>query len=416
MNFGLIGKLSAADLSFTGSIEVFDYIVVGAGIVGLATARELSHVFPGASIAVLEKEASPALHQTGHNSGVIHAGVYYAPGSMKAEFCRAGMEATIGYAKKRGVAYEQCGKMLVATSDLEVERMVALRERCRQNQLPVESLSSGELNEREPNIVGKGALFVSTTGIVDYVGIANAMVAEVKDRGGDFRFGSTVRSINETDHEVVIETDTETVRGQHLVVCAGLQADRLAQLAGIDIDFVIIPFRGEYYKLSEQHDSIVNHLIYPIPDPELPFLGVHLTKMIGGYVTVGPNAVLGLAREGYSKTELSPRDLYDMVRFPGFWKVMRDNLKSGITEMRNSFSKKRYLDLCRRYAPGLELVDLQPYPAGVRAQAVMRDGSLQHDFLIKRTRRSVHVCNAPSPAATSAMPIARHLVQQLVAA
>ena len=390
---------------------MFDYVVIGAGIVGLATARRLLERSPLCSVAIVEKENAVATHQTGNNSGVIHAGVYYAPGSMKAEFCRAGVQATINYARTHNVAVEQCGKMLVATSALEVERMALLHERCQSNDLPVEKLSASALTEREPNIEGKGALFVPTTGIVDYVALSYAMAAEIIEKGGEIYFGSAVRSISERNTEVVVETSDRTLHAKYLVVCGGLQADRLAKMAGIEVDFAIIPFRGEYYRLAPEHDKIINHLIYPIPDPDLPFLGVHLTKMIEGYVTVGPNAVLGLAREGYMKSDINPRDLIDMAKFPGFWRVLRNNWSSGVAEMLNSLSKKRYLKLCRRYAPSLKVNDLRPHPTGIRAQAVMHKGTLLHDFLIKRSARTIHVCNAPSPAATSAIPIAEYLVK-----
>ena len=390
---------------------MFDYVVIGAGIVGLATARRLLERSPNCSVAIVEKENTVATHQTGKNSGVIHAGVYYAPGSMKAKFCRAGVQATIDYARAHNVLVEQCGKMLVATSAVEVERMAQLHERCQSNNLPVEKLSASVLTEREPNIVGKGALFVPATGIVDYVALSHAMAAEILEKSCEIYFGSAVRRISERSTEVVVETSDRTLHAKYLVVCGGLQADRLARMAGIEVDFAIIPFRGEYYRLAPEHDKIINHLIYPIPDPDLPFLGVHLTKMVEGYVTVGPNAVLGLAREGYMKSAINLRDLIDMAKFPGFWRVLQDNWSSGTVEMLNSLSKKRYLKLCRRYAPSLKVNDLRPHPTGIRAQAVMHNGTLLHDFLIKRSSRTIHVCNAPSPAATSAIPIAEYLVK-----
>jgi L-2-hydroxyglutarate oxidase len=391
------------------AVAPYDVLVIGGGIVGLATARELNRRSPGLRVAVIEKEAGVGRHQTGHNSGVIHAGVYYAPGSLKARFCRAGVDATLEFARLHQIPVEQCGKLLVATSAIELERMAALEERCRRNGLPIERLGAAALRAREPNVAGLGALFTPVTGIVDYGAVARAMAREVEAAGGEVILGQAVRAIAEGADRVTVETDAATYAARALVACAGLQADRVARMAGLAPDFAIVPFRGEYYRLAPRHDGIVRHLIYPIPDPALPFLGVHLTRMAGGYVTVGPNAVLGLAREGYAKSAVSARDLAEMARFPGFWRVMRDNLRSGLGEMRDSLSKRRYLERCRRYAPGLELDDLLPYPAGIRAQAVMRDGTLAHDFLIRTTRRMLHVCNAPSPAATSAMPIAGHL-------
>ncbi len=394
--------------------ETCDFIVIGAGIVGLATAREIQSRRPDARVVVLEKEAEVAIHQTGHNSGVIHAGVYYAPGSLKADFCRRGVDATIRFCTEHQIPVEQCGKLLVATTPLELERMDALEERCRQNKLDPIRLDEKELKAREPNVVGLGALFVKTTGIVDYVAMSRTLARLVVEHGGEVRTNSEVQGIVERDDGVEVKTADRVLRAKHLVVCAGLQADRMARMAGLDVDFQIVPFRGEYYRLNKRHNDVVKHLIYPIPDPDLPFLGVHLTRMIDGSVTVGPNAVLGFAREGYRKTQINLRDVLDMLRFPGFWAVMRKNLRSGINEFRNSLSKARYLELCRKYCPSLEVSDLEPYPAGIRAQAVLRDGTLVHDFLIKQTKRTLHVCNAPSPAATSALPIAEHIADQLL--
>lgn len=390
--------------------EFADFIVVGGGIVGLSTAMQLTKRFPQRRTIVLEKEDRPATHQTGHNSGVIHAGVYYAPGSLKAEFCKAGVVATIDFCTDHKIPFEQCGKVLVATSALELERMEALFARCTQNGLSPERLSAEELRSREPNIVGLGGFFTASTGIVDYVAMARRMAAIVEDRGGSVLTEHMVTGISETTNDLSVTTDGGQFEAKHLIVCGGAQADRLARLAGIKTDFRIVPFRGEYYRLRPRHNDIVRHLIYPIPDPDLPFLGVHLTRMIDGSVTVGPNAVLGFAREGYAKGAVKFSDVRDMIGFGGFWKVMGRNWRSGVSEFRNSLSKRRYLELCRKYCPALELNDLEPCEAGIRAQAVMADGTLMHDFLIRETPRSVHVCNAPSPAATSSIPIGAHLV------
>lgn len=384
--------------------------MIGGGIVGLSTAMQLAQCFPQAKVRVLEKEAWLAAHQTGHNSGVIHAGVYYAPGSLKAKFCRAGVDATIAFCTKHQIPYEQCGKLLVATSALELERMDALEKRCRDNGLSPQRLSADELTIREPNITGLGALFVRLTGIVDYPAMARAMARELERAGGSVHLQCSVTGIEERQDCVQVSSSQGVFEADQLVVCGGVQADRLAAMAGLKPDFRIVPFRGEYYRLNAQHNDIIQHLIYPIPDPDLPFLGVHLTRMIDGSVTVGPNAVLGFAREGYPKGSVNLVDVASMALFTGFWKVMGKNLRSGITEFRNSLSKRRYLALCQKYAPGLELDDLEPHSAGIRAQAVMKDGSLVHDFLIRQTPRMLHVCNAPSPAATSCLPIGEHLL------
>jgi (S)-2-hydroxyglutarate dehydrogenase len=389
----------------------FDLAVIGGGIVGLSTAMQMTERFPGISVAVLEKEPALARHQTGRNSGVIHAGVYYQPGSLKAQFCREGVEATTRFCREQGIAYEQCGKLLVATEPVELLRMEALYERARANGIGVERLDKAEIARREPRIRGLGGLFVKTTGIVEYAQVAKAMASVVAERGGAILTSSEVGHIEESPSGVRLDVGKDRIRARHVIAAAGLQADRIARLCGVDVDFRIVPFRGEYYRLGPDKDQIVNHLIYPIPDPELPFLGVHLTRMIGGYVTVGPNAVLAFAREGYGFGTVSLRDLREMAAFRGFRRVIRDNLKSGALEMANSLLKSRYLALCRRYCPELELSDLSPYRAGVRAQAVLADGTMVHDFLIGETERTIHVLNAPSPAATSSIPIGRHITR-----
>ncbi|MGJ7549332.1 L-2-hydroxyglutarate oxidase [Pseudomonas alloputida] len=394
----------------------YDYCIIGGGIVGLATAMALLEQRPGASLLILEKEASLGRHQTGHNSGVIHAGIYYAPGSLKAELCKRGAQATKDFCSEHGIAFEVCGKLLVASNDLEVQRMQALYERSQQNGLKVERLDAAALAEREPNIVGKGALFLDATGIVDYTHVCNAMAKVIRQAGGEVHLSTRVRAIQEHADHVAVGTDSHTWRARQLVACAGLQSDRLARLAGVKIDHQIIPFRGEYYRLPASKNQIVNHLIYPIPDPELPFLGVHLTRMIDGSVTVGPNAVLGFGRENYRKLSVNWRDVAEYARFPGFWKTIWNNLGSGTTEMKNSLFKRGYLEQCRKYCPSLEVADLLPYEAGIRAQAVMRDGTLVHDFLFAETPRMVHVCNAPSPAATSAIPIGQMIAEKILKA
>lgn len=394
----------------------YDYCIIGGGIVGLATAMALLQQRPGASLLILEKEASLGRHQTGHNSGVIHAGIYYAPGSLKADLCKRGAQATKDFCREHGIAFDVCGKLLVASNDLEMQRMQALYERSQQNGLKVERLDAAELRQREPNIVGKGALFLDATGIVDYKQVCNAMAKVIRQAGGELHLSTPVRAIQEHAEHVSVSSDGNTWHARQLVACAGLQSDRLARLAGVKIDHQIIPFRGEYYRLPASKNQIVNHLIYPIPDPELPFLGVHLTRMIDGSVTVGPNAVLGFGRENYQKFSVNWRDVAEYARFPGFWKTLWNNLGSGTAEMKNSLFKRGYLEQCRKYCPSLQVEDLLPYEAGIRAQAVMRDGTLVHDFLFAETPRMVHVCNAPSPAATSAIPIGQMIAEKILKA
>jgi L-2-hydroxyglutarate oxidase len=392
----------------------YDFCIIGGGIVGLATAMRIIERQPDASLVLLEKESSLGQHQTGHNSGVIHSGIYYAPGSLKAELCRRGAQETKSFCRQHGIPFETCGKLLVATNALEKQRMDALFDRSIKNGINVERLDEGELRRREAAIVGVGALFVESTGIVDYRQVASAMAATIRKQGGVIELNAAVDGITERSAEVTITAGERWWTAKHLVACAGLQSDRLAKLAGVRVDHEIVPFRGEYYQLPVEKNAIVRHLIYPIPDPDLPFLGIHLTRMITGRVTVGPNAVLGLAREGYPKLSVNMRDVLEFLGFPGFWKVIRKNLRSGIYEMRNSLWKRGYLAECRKYCPSLQVDDLLPYEAGIRAQAVMNDGTLVHDFLFVETPRMLHVCNAPSPAATSAIPIGSMIADKIL--
>ncbi|WP_299233687.1 L-2-hydroxyglutarate oxidase [uncultured Halomonas sp.] len=390
-----------------------DFIIIGGGILGMSTAMQLKQAYPDRRMLLLEKEAGPARHQTGHNSGVIHAGVYYTPGSLKARFCLEGNRATRAFCDEHGIAYDTCGKLLVATSDLEMQRMEALWERTAANGLEREWLSAEALAEREPNITGLGGIFVPSSGIVDYAEVTRAMAAEFERMGGEIRYHAEVTGLEERSREVVVSSSAGEFTGSYLVTCSGLMADRVVRMLGQDPGFTICPFRGEYYRLPEKHNQIVNHLIYPIPDPSMPFLGVHLTRMIDGSVTVGPNAVLAFKREGYRRRDISPRDLAQMFTNPGILKVLGKNLRPGLVEMKNSLHKRGYLELVRKYCPELTVEDLEPYPAGVRAQAVSRDGKLVDDFLFVNTRRTLNVGNAPSPAATSALPIGSHIVDQV---
>jgi L-2-hydroxyglutarate oxidase len=392
----------------------YDFIIIGAGIVGLSTARQLKKRLGQAEVLILEKEHIPAFHQTGHNSGVIHAGVYYEPGSLKARFCKAGARATYEFCEAFGIPCERTGKLLVATDETELQRMHWLFERCRKNGLEPVMLRDGELQELEPSITGKGAFLVGETGIVDFTTVCREMLRQFEALGGSSLLGTEVTGIREGRDEIVVETRVQTFHTKQLIVCGGLMADRLARMQGLDIDFRIIPYRGEYYRLRPGPDYLEKHLVYPVPDPDLPFLGVHLTRMIDGSVTVGPNAVQGWKREGYGRFNFSWRDTVDMMSFPGFWKTTARHLGHGLRETRNSVWKPGYLAQVRKYCPQIKPEDLLPYPAGIRAQAILRDGTMVHDFLVKKTPRSLHVCNAPSPAATSAIPIGRYLCDELL--
>ena len=392
--------------------KIYDFIIVGGGIVGVSTALTLIKQNPSKKILLLEKEKSFAHHQTGHNSGVIHAGVYYEPGSLKAEFCREGLKETIAFCNTHGIPYEQCGKLLVATNDIELQRMDKLFDRCKANNIEAEILNQEKLHEIEPNVFGIGAILVKSTGIVDYTLITKKMSEQFESLGGEFLLNSKVTNLDENKERIQVITSNETLNSKYLICCAGLMADRVAKLLNININFQIIPFRGEYFRLKEKHNSLVKHLIYPIPDPDLPFLGVHLTKMIDGTITVGPNAVLGFKREGYGMFNFSLRDTIQFLSFKGFYQVVKKNLKSGFYEMKNSIFKRGYLKEVQKYSPQIKLNDLAPYPAGIRAQAVLEDGTLVHDFLFAESERSIHVCNAPSPAATSAIPIGKYITEK----
>ena len=391
----------------------YDFVVIGAGILGLSTAFELQQRYPNSRVCVVEKEQVPAYHQTGHNSGVIHAGVYYTPGSLKAQFCFEGNRAIKAFCLENDIEFDECGKLLVATTSSEVERMQLLIERSKQNGLTIEVLDDKQLVEAEPNISGLSAIRVPSTGIVSYVQICQKLGSLIEADGGKILYGSRVNSLSESESHVVIDSNNGRMSAGKLIACGGVMADRLVRLLGDRPNFQIIPFRGDYYRLAVHHNQIIRHLIYPIPDPALPFLGVHLTRMIDGSVTVGPNAVVNFSREGYSRFSFDAKDVGEMLRFPGFRKVIWNNFSSAIQELKKGLWKRSYLKEVQKYSPNIRLGDLQAYPPGIRAQAVSLDGKLVDDFLFHRTGNSLVVCNAPSPAATSCFPIARHIVDQL---
>lgn len=394
---------------------MYDYLIIGGGIIGLSTAWQLQQRQPGSSIMLLEKENRVAAHQSGRSSGVLHAGIYYTPGSLKAKFCKEGVDATIKFCKEHEILVDQCGKLLVATNDIEHQRMLTLYDRAHENGLDVELLSRDELRRREPQIIGSGAIFVRATAIADFPRICEQLATNFRELGGTIRLDNEVVAIEESaDCITVTIADGTCLRSSFLIVAGGLLADRLAKQQNIDVDFQIIPFRGEYFQLPQQKNDVVKHLIYPIPNPDLPFLGVHLTRMIDGSVTVGPNAVLGWKREGYGRINLNCRDSISMLAFPGFWRVLWNNFGTGLKELWNSISKRGYLRRVQVYCPSLRVSDLRPYRTGVRAMAVRSDGTMVHDFLFAKTERSLHVCSAPSPAATSALPIGRYVCDMVL--
>lgn len=395
----------------------YDLLVIGAGIVGLSTAWQYQQRFPSHRVAVIDKELRVAAHQTGRNSGVIHAGVYYAPGSLKADFCRRGLEATYAFCREHNLPCEQRGKLIVASDETELSRMEDLFARCLSNGIEVERVDASTLQRREPNITGVGALFVAATGIVDYSAICRQLAEMLQAGGADLLLGHELTGILEGRDGVALSVICDArqfdIRAQQFVACAGLQADRLVDMHGLERRFAIVPFRGEYYRVKTEKTDWVRHLIYPVPDPDLPFLGVHLTPMIDGSLTVGPNAVLGWKREGYGRFNFNFRDSLETFRFDGFQSLLRQHLQSGMGELRDSLSKRGYCRRVRKYCPDIRPRDLGPWPTGVRAQAVSDEGELIHDFLFADSPRGLHVCNAPSPAATSAFPIGEYLLQRL---
>ena len=395
---------------------MYDYAIIGGGIVGLSTAWQLRKREPGASIVLLEKEPAVAMHQTGRNSGVIHAGIYYPPDSLKARLCREGVTATVEFCEAHAVSYEQCGKLIVATDDSELGRLDALYARARDNGLDVEMIDAVAMKELEPNIAGVKALLSPKTGIVDYPGMCRAMAAEFEADGGEIRLATGVTGMSETGRHVDIRTNTgATIRAGYVIACGGLMADRLAAMLGVQSGFRIVPFRGAYYALPPGGRDIIRHLIYPVPNPALPFLGVHLTRMIDGSVTVGPTAFLGLKREGYGRVNISIRDSLSALAYPGTWRLLSKHVGAGLAELRHALSKRSFAREIRKYCPSLTHRDLRPWPTGVRAMAVDPAGNMIDDFLFADTPRSLHVCNAPSPAATSAIPIGRTICDRLTA-
>jgi L-2-hydroxyglutarate oxidase LhgO len=391
--------------------------VVGAGIVGLAIARRLGEAVADAQITVLEKEDRVAAHQTGHNSGVVHAGVYYTPGSLKAKLCRRGVELLKPFCEQREIAYVECGKLIVALNGPELDRLDEIERRGNANGVPgLKRLDRGAMREIEPYVEGVSALHSPHTAIVDFSAVALAYADDVSERGGVVRLGFEVAAIGRINGEIRVKSASgEELAFDRLVICGGLQSDRLAELTGEDSEPSIIPFRGEYYRLVAARRDLVRGLIYPVPDPAYPFLGVHFTRRVDGGVEIGPNAVLAFAREGYARTDFSFVDLTETLTSPGFRKLARKHWKMGAKEMWGSFSRRAFVGEARKYLPMLTVADVEPAGAGVRAQAIDRNGSLVDDFRISAVDGIVLVRNAPSPAATSSMAIAEYVIDEVYA-
>ena len=382
-----------------------DYIIIGAGIVGLTTAYALRNSDPECSIKILEKEPGPAFHQTGRNSGVIHSGVYYKPGSKKANLTTRGSSRMMSFCQKYDIPYDNCGKVIVATNRAELPYLDTLAQRGVENGLRVRKISKKELNEYEPYVDGIAALHVPEAGIVDYKKVCMVLVELLKSRGVEILFDHHVISIKSEVDRCDIATTQSNFESDYVINCAGLQSDILASESGVDLEHRIVPFRGEYYELTEERRYLVKNLVYPVPNPSFPFLGVHFTRMIDGSIHAGPNAVLSFKREGYSKLSFDVRDAWSSLTYSGFWKLAAKHWQEGFKELHRSFSKAQFVKSLQKLIPDVKAEDLVPSPSGVRAQALNPDGSLVDDFLIRYHGRSIHVCNAPSPAATASLEI-----------
>jgi (S)-2-hydroxyglutarate dehydrogenase len=397
-----------------GLVNVYDIAVVGGGIVGLATVRALKRHFPDWKIIVLEKEAVWGYHQTGHNSGVIHSGIYYKPGSLKAKLTRAGNQEMVAFCEDHDIPFEICGKLIVATEPEELPLMENLLERGQANGLTLKKVSRDEIREIEPHVRGLAGIHVPATGIVDYKAVCSSLAEDAKNQGTEMRLSTEVLAIQETESAVVLETRHESISAKYMINCGGLHSDRIAQMTIQNSNLRIVPFRGEYYEIKRDRRHLVKNLIYPVPNPLFPFLGVHFTRMVNGSVEAGPNAVLSLKREGYHKTDISLRDFTDVIGYKGFWRLASKYWRYGSKEMIRSFIKVSFVRSLQRLIPEIESKDLVPAPAGVRAQALRPDGSLVDDFYFLTGKRALHVCNAPSPAATASLQIGQLVVEKLV--
>lgn len=392
---------------------MYDYAIVGGGIVGLSVGMALSERAPGARIIIIEKEDHWAAHQTGHNSGVIHSGIYYKPGSYKAKYAMEGSRLIPEFCQQHGITYDVCGKIIVATEEFELPLLENLFNRGQQHGIPIRKLNAEQIKEIEPYCTGLAGIQVQTAGIADYKKVAATYAQIIQERGGELKLGCRVTNLIHSPSRVTIETTGGVFEAKLLVNCAGLHCDRIAKMDNVDPQAKIVPFRGEYYELRPEKRYLVRNLIYPVPNPEFPFLGVHYTRMVDGNIHCGPNAVLALKREGYSWGDIDLFDMWDSLTYRGFWNLAKKNFSEGMTEVWRSLSKPAFTRSLQRLIPAVQQEDLVPSHAGVRAQALMPDGKMVDDFLIVRGDRSVHVCNAPSPAATASIPIGRAVAEQL---
>ncbi|WP_079526790.1 L-2-hydroxyglutarate oxidase [Halobacillus hunanensis] len=392
---------------------MYDYTIIGAGIVGLSVGLELTKRYPNARILIVEKEAAISVHQTGRNSGVIHSGIYYKPGSLKARMARTGNRQMVNFCKQHGIEHDMCGKLIVATNQDELALLENLYARGLENQLDVEKISADELKEIEPHVKGIAAIRVPSTGIVNYQRVAQVFAEQIQQNGGEIILNTEVQDMTDDTDGVQLHTNRGIHQTKFLINCGGLFSDRIAQMAGIKTDMRIIPFRGEYFELNPEKRHLVQNLVYPVPNPDFPFLGVHFTRMMDGRVLIGPNAVLSFKREGYSKTDFEVKDFIESTTYPGLLKLASKNAAEGLKEIYRSYSKKALVKEIQRFIPEIDEEDIVPGKAGVRAQALDSDGHLIDDFMMIQGRRMVHVCNAPSPAATASLEIGREIVSRV---
>ena len=389
-----------------------DVIIIGGGIIGFSTAYHLKLQNPDLDVLLLEKENNLAEHQTGHNSGVIHSGIYYKPGSHKAEFSKKGSQSMIHFCREYNIPYNQCGKVIVATDENELDRLRALYERGLQNGLQVTLLNAEEVNQIEPYVQTVGGIKVQETAIVNYKKVTEQFKLLFEELGGEINFNTPVTSIKTSEDKIVLNSYEQQFKSKSIINCAGLYSDKIARMSGVNTDIQIIPFRGEYYQLNESKEKYVQTLIYPVPNPELPFLGVHFTNMIDGGVDVGPNAVLGLRKEAYKKIGLDKSETLEILKFPGLYKMGIKNIKEALGEYYRSFNKRAFVNNAQKPIPSLRKEDIEPIEAGVRAQAMLSDGTLLDDFVFEKGKHSLHVLNAPSPAATCSIEIGKAISKE----
>jgi len=394
--------------------QLYDFVVIGGGIVGLSAAREILAKYPSSSLVLLEKEKELSAHQTGHNSGVIHSGIYYKPGSFKAKFARAGNLSMASFCQEHGIPYDICGKVIVATKPNELSQLESIYQRGLQNEINIKRISAAELREIEPHVAGLSGVHLPAAGIVNYTEVCKMFAKLLIELGGEVRMGHKVCAIQISTDRVIVETNQGVIEAKYLINCAGLYSDRIADMGNAKTDVKIIPFRGEYFELKANKRHLVKHLIYPVPNPNFPFLGVHFTRMIGGQVEAGPNAVLAFAREGYKKTDVNLRDLMEVLCYRGFWALSAKYWKEGYEEMVRSWSKAAFVRSLQTLIPEITADDLVPVEAGIRAQGLKPNGDLVDDFHIVQLNRALHICNAPSPAATASIEIGKYIASKII--